>query len=174
MGNKFCQACQCLTPHGPRGNCRTCTNNRQNAKRRTVEGKEAQAKYNANWVSKPGNREYHNELTAKWKSTVRGTAVSLFQRARRRARDNGLPFSLSLPHIQSIVEAGVCEISGIPFELSKRRDICNPSIDQIHAGEGYTPQNTRVVLWGLNVAFHTWGLRPILEIFRRLLEQEAL
>jgi hypothetical protein len=39
-----------------------------------------------------------------------------------------------------------------------------PSIDQVTPGAGYTPENTRVVLYAVNVMASDWGLARIIQI----------
>lgn len=50
-------------------------------------------------------------------------------------------------------------MTGIPFELSTGRgnggaDPWAPSLDQMDPSIGYTPENTRVVVWMFNAAKH--------------------
>jgi len=92
------------------------------------------------------------------------TEYSRLKRAscKARAKQRGLEFSLSLSFLQSRIDSGVCEISGIPFDVSPpekhgvRRWNC-PSIDRIDSSKGYTEDNCRVILYCLNMAFADWG-----------------
>jgi hypothetical protein len=166
----LCKRCGTDTPRYKSRACVPCARAASSARnkiwRRTPKGVIVAARYRAKWVARPGNKELHKKLTAAWGATTEGTARRLFTRARRRARDGALPFSISLDDIRAKVIAGICEVSGLPFVIGQPGHIYTPSIDQIRAGEGYTQQNTRVVLWGINVACHTWGLEAITEIFR--------
>jgi hypothetical protein len=133
---------------------------------RALEDKAVRRAYSAAWIAKLGNRELAKATRNKRRSTAKGAAKLLFQQAQRRAREKGLPFSLDLSQVQQKMERGICEVSGLSFVFNPFGNPYRPSIDQIHAGEGYTPENTRVVLWGINVACHTWGLETITKIFR--------
>jgi hypothetical protein len=55
-------------------------------------------------------------------------------------------------------------LSGIAFGLSEPRAWNAPSLDRIDSTKGYTRENTRVVLYALNVMANTWGPERILEI----------
>jgi hypothetical protein len=162
---KHCERCGVDTPRGTRGHCKPCQNARMK-RHRALENKDVRRAYSAAWIAKPGNKDLAKATQVKRRSTPRGSAAVLFQRARRRAKDSGLPFSLNFSHVHQVIERGVCEVSGLPFVLKDFGSPYRPSIDQIRAGEGYTPQNTRIILWGINVACHTWGLEAITEIFR--------
>ena len=164
---KFCTRCGIETPRGYRDNCKPCTNARKKIAR-AREDKGVRRAYSAAWIAKPGNKDLAKASQIARRSSPRGAAAVLFQRARRRAKSEGIHFSLDLAQLRRKVECGVCEVSGLPFVLAPFGNPYRPSIDQIRAGEGYTPQNTRVVLWGINVACHTWGLETISEIFRSI------
>lgn len=97
-----------------------------------------------------------------WRDKKRGFA--LVNVARHRAKSRGLPFDLDQKDIQTRIERGVCEMTGIPFDLTTPRAWNAPSLDQITPGEGYTKSNTRVVLYALNVMSNTWGPNRIVEI----------
>jgi len=84
--------------------------------------------------------------------------------AKRRAKNKGIPFSLDWKNIQDRIENGYCELTGIPFNLDHPKSWDAPSIDQIIASNGYTPDNTRVVLYSVNVMIGTWGVEHFLMI----------
>lgn len=57
--------------------------------------------------------------------------------------------------IRERIEAGHCAVTGLPFDLSqvgRPPAPLTPSLDQIRPGEGYTPENTQVVVWIYNRA----------------------
>lgn len=97
-----------------------------------------------------------------WRTLHRGHA--LVNVARHRAKKRGLPCDLVVEEIQARIDAGVCELTGIPFDLSTPRSWNAPSLDQINPGLGYTQANVRVVLYALNVMANTWGPGRIMEI----------
>ena len=57
------------------------------------------------------------------------------------------------------ITSGVCEITGIEFDLSKpngRARPFSPSLDRLHSEKGYTKDNVRVVCWIYNAAKGSW------------------
>lgn len=111
---------------------------------------------------KRSDPEKISERQKAWRDKKRGFA--LVNVARHRAKSRGLPFDLDPKDIQTRIERGVCEMTGIPFDLTTPRAWNAPSLDQITPGEGYTKSNTRVVLYALNVMSNTWGPNRIVEI----------
>lgn len=69
--------------------------------------------------------------------------------AKYRAKKEGLPFNLTAEWALATWK-GVCEISGIPFVLNKRRSVFSPTIDKIIPNLGYEQSNCRFVLFGVN------------------------
>lgn len=104
-----------------------------------------------------------------WRLGHRGRALVLL--ARYRAKAKGLPFELDPTDIQARIDVGHCEMTGIPFDLSKPRAWNAPSLDQIEPGKGYTIANVRVVLYALNVMANTWGTQKIVDIAKAILEK---
>lgn len=81
--------------------------------------------------------------------------------ARRRAKDQGVDFDLDLDWVKQKIEAGKCEVTGIPFNLQPAKDKWKhpyaPSLDRVEAGAGYTKDNVRVVVAIYNLAVNEWG-----------------
>lgn len=75
----------------------------------------------------------------------------LFHAAKIRAREKGIPFTITLLDIPL---PETCPILGIPIEtinpIPGRKHPNSPSLDQIRPGEGYTPTNTMVISWRAN------------------------
>jgi hypothetical protein len=82
-----------------------------------------------------------------------------------------LPFDLDVEEIHSRIETGVCELTGIPFDLVTPKAWNSPSLDQIKPAAGYTKDNVRVVLYSVNVMNHNWGPKYILEVADAIREQ---
>lgn len=97
-----------------------------------------------------------------WREENRGKALVTV--AKYRAKVRGLEFNLRAENIQSRINLGVCELTGIPFDLKNPRSWNAPSLDRIDSGKGYTEDNVRVVLYSVNVMANTWGHHKILEI----------
>jgi hypothetical protein len=83
-------------------------------------------------------------------ATIPGRARHLFNGARTRATKKGLEFSIDLAWVESAIGYGVCQVTGLPFEFGNKRFA--PSLDRIDCSQGYTPSNTRVVVWAFNCA----------------------
>lgn len=79
---------------------------------------------------------------------------------RSRAARTGREFDLSREWIAERLARGVCEVTGIPLELSKppgsRFHPWAPSVDRIDCKKGYTQDNCRVVCWIYNMAKSEW------------------
>lgn len=90
-----------------------------------------------------------------------------------RCRKGDLPLEITAAWIEAILEKGVCQVSGLPFDFGKhpktRRNPFGPSIDQIEAGKGYTLANSRVVLTALNLALCEWGVDTYVQIAQEVL-----
>lgn len=67
---------------------------------------------------------------------------ALWDRARKRAIDRGLMFSIDK---DSISVPRTCPALGIAIELRGRRAACSPSLDRIVPERGYVPGNVRVI-----------------------------
>lgn len=69
-------------------------------------------------------------------------ARSLWDRARKRALERGLPFAIPK---HSITIPACCPALGLPIEFRGRRSACSPSLDRIVPERGYVPGNIRVI-----------------------------
>lgn len=105
------------------------------------------------------------------RKTPRGRSVALVASARTRAKRYGCHFDIHWTDIVSQIEVGLCELSGLPFDMeSDGRSPFSPSIDRIIPELGYVKGNTRVVLWGINAMIGDWGQSVFEEIaYRHLL-----
>jgi len=102
------------------------------------------------------------EQYKKWRDEKRGHA--LVNVAKHRAKARGLSFDLNPNNIQERINAGVCELTGIQFDLKTPRAWNAPSLDRIDSKGGYTTDNVRVILYSVNVMANTWGPEKILVI----------
>lgn len=92
------------------------------------------------------------EIKRRWKY--------LIHYAHRRAQKADVPFDLfeHQAEIKRRVEAGLCEMTGLPFNVGGvGRAWDSPSIDRIRPADGYVLSNVRVILFGLNFAMADWG-----------------
>lgn len=89
--------------------------------------------------------------------------------ARRRARRRGIPFDLDrhTQEIESRIQGGRCEMTGLPLDLyAKGMQWNSPSLDRIDPTKGYTYANIRIVCFGMNAAMGNWGEA----VLRRMLD----
>ena len=79
-----------------------------------------------------------------------------------------IEFSLDagdVARIQSKIDAGFCELTGVEFNTRDRRKFNSPSIDRIDSSRGYTPDNIRIVCFAINAAMCDWGADVIWSVF---------
>lgn len=123
--------------------------------RRAAKGDQLRAK-GAEWAS--ANRDY---LQAKsMKRRLEKRAMCLVAAARIRARKKCIPFSLvetDIQKLQSAIDSGFCELSGIAFTLAGARSASSPSLDRIIPALGYVAGNVRVICHAMNAALGDWG-----------------
>lgn len=103
------------------------------------------------------------------KNPLKTNCSRLLASAKKRAAYLSMDYDLDLAWVVNKVSAGVCEVSGIPFEMSASRIMAqpfSPSLDRIDREKGYTKDNCRIILWGLNVSFNWWGE----ETFRKIMD----
>lgn len=93
-------------------------------------------------------------------------AQCLISYARRRASKRSIAFDLDshVSTLQARIDAGTCELTGIPFTLDNGRQWDSPSIDRIEPSKGYVLSNVRVVLHAVNAALGDWGEGVLLKI----------
>ena len=133
-------------------------------------------KYAKNVLENPNyNKERYEKYKGKYiyrKSerykTVRGRLYELLQRAEYRSvkADNGFDLDIEFLLQKYEDQDGRCLLTGIKFELNKERSELkhclyypfSPSIDRIDSKIGYTKDNTRLVLTGINLAINQWGI----------------
>jgi len=111
------------------------------------------------------------ELHQMRKGSTSSRASQLVAGAKSRAAMKGLPFDLTVSWVQKALDSGVCDATGIPFDMATKRGWNTPSLDQTQAGKGYTLQNTRVVLFGLNAACGTWGENRVIEMANAIMKR---
>ena len=91
--------------------------------------------------------------------------------AKHRAKKRGMAFDLTEEWVFKQMERQdfKCALTGIPFladEVGYRVRAFAPSLDRIDNAFGYTPDNVRIVVFGINAMLSDWGE----EVFRRIAE----
>ena len=95
--------------------------------------------------------------------------------ARFRAKEKGIAYELHSheQEIQEIIDQGTCQLTGIPFNLEGGKTWDSPSLDRIDNSLGYTRENTRAVLYCVNIMANLWGPNKILEIAKAIQGQRT-
>lgn len=88
-------------------------------------------------------------------SSISGRAKTLMKGVERRSKIKGWEIGIDVEFIQSRIEAGFCEVTGLPFDMNKpvgsKKNSYAPSIDRIDSGRPYSRDNSRVVIWQFNM-----------------------
>lgn len=126
----------------------------ENKKRNTDEYKTKKSVYNKAYNGSVCVKERKKE---KFK-TPEYRAELFFKTIKKRAYDQGKDFDLT---VEWLIEKlnGVCELSGIPFNLDNygegHNKFYSPSVDRINNEVGYLMSNCRMVLFSVNAGKHT-------------------
>lgn len=120
---------------------------------RTQESKQRRTNYRARPETRALERAYYSRHDIKEKQRLSNLRYTrrmghkmLVRDAERRARKKAIDFSLPLEWADG---ATTCELTGIEF--IKGDKMFAASIDRIDNSKGYTPDNCRLILRGLNV-----------------------
>ena len=120
---------------------------------------------------------YRNETKRKLNSkkralTPRGRALYMLKNCKQSFERRNIFFDLVLEDILPAVEAGHCELTGLPFDFKpskeKSKNPYAPSVDRIDSDKGYTRDNVRVVLWAVNQALGECSDEESLPILKAL------
>lgn len=137
----------------------------------------AKARYEADpKLTKARSKQYYQNAKAA-RGTARRRAQMLTTSARTRAKERGIPFDLTTDWVQFQLDLGVCELSGLPFEMALsggRPHPHAPSLDRIDNTKGYLQSNCRIILWCLNLALNEWGEDVMLPVWRAVLARKDL
>lgn len=100
--------------------------------------------------------------------------LNMLSRVQRANKAMGASCDLTHEWFRSRLEAGICEMSGLPFDMTSKRGPNAPSIDRIRPGEPYSQDNCRMVLWSVNHALSNYGEDYVLGVFSAILERRRL
>lgn len=146
----------------------------RNREKSIVKEKERYAKNRADIMAKNRirilkNPEKYRAMRQEFRQSHRGNI--LLSGAKKYCRVHGIHFDLTVSWVQSRIDAGVCEMSGLPFDMAARRGANTPSIDRIDPKGPYTQANCRVILWFINRALSNYGEEYSLKVFRAIIER---
>jgi hypothetical protein len=109
---------------------------------------------------------------ARYQETPSGRSQNLWNSAKSRAGKCGLAFDITPEWVQERIAAGRCEVTGLLFTLARKTrrgtQPWNPSLDRKDPLEGYTQQNTQVVVWAYNTAKGAWTHGEVLTLAKAL------
>lgn len=95
-------------------------------------------------------------------------AKTLYNYAKRRARDKNIVFDISVIDIQNALHEAnwQCPILGIPLRIAtKRMDPNSPSLDRINNNKGYTVDNIHIISNRANILKRDASLDEIRQLF---------
>lgn len=100
-----------------------------------------------------------SESVAPVANRLRETMRGAMNRARRR----GMEFTIDEDWcVSRLMQQGKrCALTGIEFSVAGKgmrgRDPFCPSLDRIDCRQGYTPENTRIIILAMNIMLSDWG-----------------
>lgn len=107
--------------------------------------------------------EHFKQMTRDWELRTRRERINgptihrarmLWHAAKNRAKKKKIAFSIDLDSVFSAIGSGICQMSGVPFSYATgdryNRNPFAPSIDRIKNFDGYTPENTQIIINMLN------------------------
>jgi hypothetical protein len=128
------------------GTCRECCNRHERERYKIPEVKQRKNRATRAWAAaNPGKM---TRLRVRYRCA--DPARALFFDARTRARARGLAFDLTQEWFAEKLRSGTCELTGLPFDYGKH-SLRRPSPDRCDNNVGYTQENCRIVLLGLNL-----------------------
>lgn len=134
--------------------CRT----RDNEKKKRKRAREKQ-------LLKPRSQEEKS-----LESLLQRKASYLKNSALTRAKQYDLPFTIDTKFIYKGLREGVCQQTGLSFDLNnKKRGAWSPSLDQHLPRGGYTPENTKIVVWAYNQFKYTFTSEEYLLLLQQCL-----
>lgn len=113
----------------------------------------------------------HLQKKGESRRTESGIVSTLYRSCRHRSD----LVTISRSWIEERIRRGVCEVTGLPLDLSPEpgpRRPLTPSIDQIRPGMGYTEENSRLVCWIYNSAKSTWTHETLVFMASALISEE--
>lgn len=104
-------------------------------------------------------------------------AVLMWRSARTRAERKGIPFDLTLERVERAVVKGVCEVTGLRFDLdlpNARAHALSPTIDRVDSALGYVMHNVQITCWLYNRAKADGTHEDVMMLVRALGVRPAL
>lgn len=115
------------------------------------------------------------ERASSFYKSIHGRVLTLLKSANRRADNFQQPCDLDYDFIYTKLKKGICEVTGITFDLNKPKITVKnpyaPSIDRIDSSIGYTKHNTRLVIWQYNAMKGEISDNDLLNLCKIILER---
>ncbi len=148
-----------------------------NKKRNSIDGLQHYCRscyktYTEEWDSSDRGKDSSKKKYTKYYGTIKGRGSHLFNNALQRSKRNEIEFTLTREWVTDKLNAGVCEVTGIPFVYSENEgkghstNSFSPSIDRIDQNGPYSNENCQMTCWIYNRAkgaFPIADLRLMLE-----------
>jgi len=87
------------------------------------------------------------DYSRRWRAD--NPARQLFHGTKHGASRRSIKFELPYEWFAEKIESGICELTGLAFQYDKL-SLWRPSPDRIDSALWYSPDNTRMICWGLN------------------------
>lgn len=118
------------------------------------------------------NPDYDRVKGKRWR--IRNRAKQLWQYANREAAVKDIPFDLTVEWIQKRLDAGLCEVTQLPFDESSTTKFnpYKPSLDKKNPAGGYTQDNVQMVVWVYNLAKGTWSHDVVMTLAKALCQHD--
>jgi len=131
------------------------------------------------WCSKDSfnvRNKNHRKAISKFSKSSNKNLKSKAKQLIKGAKQRGLA-TFSLEWLEKKLESGVCELSGLPFNLINSSQYSKnpyaPSLDRIDANDTeYSINNTRVVLSCINQALNQYGLEHFLKMAQAVIDYQ--
>jgi len=103
------------------------------------------------------------------KKSIKGRTNLLYHDASKSSKKRGHKFDLRKEWIEEKLQAGKCEVTGIPFVFDSRNPWM-PSLDRKIPSLGYIEENCQVVVWIYNTAKQEFKHEDVIVLANALLK----
>ncbi len=123
------------------------------------------------YANDPKTREREKTRGIKSRTSPRGRAAVMHSHAKGRAQRKKMDFDLEIGWIEEKLEIGICELTGIKFQLTTGDNPYAPSLDRIDSSKGYTKDNVKVVTVAINMMRNRWDDEVIKNVMLHYLKK---
>ncbi len=113
----------------------------------------------------------------KYYESIKGRAATLFKGVKDRCGKYNEELDFDIDFIEKLLLNGKCAITNLEFDFKTkgdgRKNPFAPSIDRIDCKIGYIKKNVRLVLWQINLMKGELSDSQLLEMCRRVIENES-